>query len=101
MEDYKQRMIEEYQQTKARYQKLHKMLVKHDAGTVDFTPTCPIGLLREQKKTMGLYLNILEIRAEIEGVDLVEHAEDELRDVVRGVVQEEVEVALKAHGVDF
>lgn len=33
MEDYKQRMIEEYQQTKARYQKLHKMLVKKDAGT--------------------------------------------------------------------
>lgn len=70
MEDYKQRMIEEYQQTKARYQKLHKMLVKLDAGTLDFTPACPIGLLRDQKSTMGHYLNILEIRAEMEGVDL-------------------------------
>lgn len=70
MEDYKQRMIEEYQQTKARYQKLHKMLVKHDAGTLDFTPTCPIGLLRDQQSTMGHYLNILEIRAEMEGLDL-------------------------------
>lgn len=70
VEDYKQRMIEEYQQTKARYQKLHKMLVKKDAGTLDFTPTCPIGLLRDQQSTMGHYLNILEIRAEIEGVDL-------------------------------
>ena len=70
MEDYKQRMIEEYQQTKARYQKLHKMLVKKDAGTLDFTPTCPIGLLREQAEIMGRYLYTLEVRAEIEGVDL-------------------------------
>ena len=70
MEDYKQRMIEEYQQTKARYNKLHKMIVKHDAGTLDFAPTCPIGLLREQKSRMGQYLYTLEVRAEIEGVDL-------------------------------
>jgi len=70
VEDYKQRMIEEYQQTKARYQKLHKMLVKHDAGTLDFTPTCPIGLLRDQAEIMGRYLYTLEVRAEIEGVDL-------------------------------
>lgn len=70
MEDYKQRMIEEYQQTKARYQKLHKMLVKNDAGTIDFTPTCPIGWLREQAEIMWRYLYILEVRAEIEGVDL-------------------------------
>ena len=70
MEDYKQRMIEEYQQTKARYQRLHKMLVKSDAGTLDFKPTCPIGLLRQQKEQMGQYLYTLEVRAEIEGVDL-------------------------------
>ena len=70
MEDYKRRMYEEYHQTKERYQKLHKMLVKHDAGTLDFTPTCPIGLLRDQQSTMGHYLNILEIRAEMEGLDL-------------------------------
>lgn len=95
MEDYKQRMIEEYQQTKARYQKLHKMLVKHDAGTLDFTPTCPIGLLRDQQSTMGHYLNILEIRAEIEGVDL-----DDVN-TLRGIAREEVEVALKEHGVSY
>lgn len=70
MESYKLRMIEEYHQTKERYQKLHKMIVKHDAGTLDFTPTCPIGLLRDQQSTMGHYLNILEIRAEMENIDL-------------------------------
>ena len=70
MEDYKCRMIEEYKQTKERYKKLHKMLVKYDAGTLDFELSCPVGLLREQKSTMGHYLNILEIRAEIENVPL-------------------------------
>ena len=44
--DYKERFKAEYQQTKIRYDKLHKMLVKADAGTLDFTPTCPLGLLR-------------------------------------------------------
>ena len=85
MEDYKQRMIEEYQQTKARYQKLHKMLVKHDAGTLDFTPACPIGLLRDQQSTMGHYLNILEIRAEIEGVDLDAKPERIADELVRDI----------------
>lgn len=70
MEDYKIRMQEEYKQLKERYKKLHKMLVKYDAGTLDFELSCPVGLLRDQKSTMGHYLNILEIRAEIENVPL-------------------------------
>lgn len=68
--DYKERMKKEYWQVKDRYNKLHKMLVKYDAGTLDFTPTCPITLLREQKAAMGNYLNCLEIRAEFEGIRL-------------------------------
>ena len=68
--DYKERFQAEYLQTKIRYDKLHKMLVKHEAGTLDFTPTTPIYLLQEQANYMGQYLMRLEIRAEIEGVDL-------------------------------
>lgn len=60
----------EYSELKERYNKLHKMLVKYDVGTLEFKPTCPIELLRKQKATMGEYLNILEIRAEIEKVTL-------------------------------
>lgn len=60
----------EYSELKERYTKLHKMLVKYDAGTLEFKHTCPIELLRKQKATMGEYLNILEIRAEIEKVTL-------------------------------
>ena len=71
-EDYKERLKAEYFQTKIRYEKLHKTLVKFDAGTLKFQPTCPIGLLRNQNDAMGNYLNILEIRAEIEGLNLEE-----------------------------
>ena len=68
--DYKERFKSEYYQTKIRYDKLHKMLVKYEAKTLDFEPTCSIELLKEQANYMGNYLRILEIRAEIENVEL-------------------------------
>lgn len=68
--DYKERFKAEYWQTKIRYDKLHRMTVKYEAGTLDFTPTCSLDLLRRQKANMGNYLNCLEVRAEIEGIDL-------------------------------
>lgn len=68
--DYKERFKAEYWQTKIRYNKLHAMLIKYEAGTLDFTPTCPISILTTQKRLMGELLKQLEIRAEIEGVDL-------------------------------
>ena len=70
MEEYKERMKYEYQQLKERYDKLHKMLVKYDAGILEFTPTCPLELLKEQASVMGKYLYILEVRAEIENIEL-------------------------------
>lgn len=68
-EDYKDRFIAEYQQTKIRYYKLHKMLVRHDAGILPFEPT-NISLLREQAAAMDKYLYLLEERAELEQIDL-------------------------------
>lgn len=67
---YKDRMREEYLQLKDRYNKLHRMVTKYEAGTLDFTPTCSLDLLKAQKKAMGEYLHCLEIRAEIEKVAL-------------------------------
>lgn len=69
-EDYKDRFKAEYYQTKIRYDKLHKMLVKNEAGVLDFTPTVSISKLMEQKRYMGEYLRMLEIRAAIENIDL-------------------------------
>ena len=71
MEGYKERMIAEYHELKDKYTKLHELCVKHDAGTLDFELNCPIELLKRQKAVMGEYLNILEIRAEIEGLTLL------------------------------
>ena len=68
--DYKERFLAEYYQTKIRYNNLHKMIIKYEAGTLDFEPSCSIELLTEQAKAMGEYLHILEIRAEIENIEL-------------------------------
>lgn len=68
--DYKARFKAEYRQTKIRYEKLHKMLVRADAGTLEFNLTCPIELLKDQKMHMGRYLYCLEVRAQIEGIEL-------------------------------
>ena len=69
-DDYKERFIAEYMQTKIRYNNLHRIIVKYDAGTLDFELNTPISILKNQKFVMGQYLNQLEIRAEIEGINL-------------------------------
>lgn len=69
-EDYPERFKAEYYQTKIRYGKLHKMCIKYEAGKRDFTPSCSLELLTEQKRHMGMYLHCLEVRAEIEGIEL-------------------------------
>ena len=69
-EDYKERFKAEYYQTKIRYDKLHKMLIKCEAGTLNFEPSCPPEILEKQACYMGNYLKCLEIRAELEGIEL-------------------------------
>ena len=69
-EDYKERFKAEYYQTKIRYDKLHKMLIKCEAGTLNFEPSCPPEILEKQACFMGNYLKTLEIRAEIEKIEL-------------------------------
>lgn len=69
-EDYKDRFKAEYYQTKIRYDKLHNILIKYEAGVLDFKPTCSIAKLQEQKRYMGEYLRCLEVRAAIEGIEL-------------------------------
>lgn len=69
-QDYKERFKAEYNQTKIRYDKLHKMIVKYEAGTLEFKPNSPLDLLKEQAQMMGKYLYCLEIRASIEGIEL-------------------------------
>lgn len=67
---WQERMRFEYHDLKTRYEKLHRMVTKYEAGTLDFTPNCSLDLLRQQKRHMGEYLHDLEIRAEVEGIEL-------------------------------
>lgn len=73
-EDYKERFIAEYHQVKIRYEKLknfcNKIEVEEMLGKEETKHDCPLGLLREQQKYMGLYLSVLEKRALIENIVL-------------------------------
>lgn len=81
--DYKERFKAEYLQTKIRYEKLKAFNNKIEAANaikyercqnrVEMPKhDCPEYLLREQQRTMGEYLHLLEVRAVIEGIDLTE-----------------------------
>lgn len=73
-EDYKERFVAEYHQVKIRYEKLknfcNKIEVEEMLGKEVTKHDCPLELLREQQKYMGLYLSILEKRALIENIVL-------------------------------
>ena len=73
-EDYKERFVAEYHQVKIRYEKLknfcNKIEVETMLGKEETKHDCPLELLREQQKYMGLYLSVLEKRALIENVEL-------------------------------
>ena len=73
-DDYKDRFKAEYRQTKIRYERLKAFNTKIEAAreteTAEPKHDCPFELLRDQQRTMGEYLHILEIRAVIEGIEL-------------------------------
>ena len=68
--DYKERFKAEYFQAVIRRDKLEDMLVKHANGTLTFKPNNSIDLLRAQVNVLGAYVNILELRAEQENIEL-------------------------------
>lgn len=67
-DDYKDKFKAEYWQTKMRFDALHKTIVKLDAGTLKLNTD--IRLLREQLGAMESYLYTLEVRSEIEKIEL-------------------------------
>ena len=84
-DNYKDRFKAEYWQTKIRYEKLKDFCNKIEARDVlrfnahpDYQPSmlepikhdCPFELLRTQQRQMGEYLHTLELRAEIERIEL-------------------------------
>lgn len=68
--DFKERFKAEYFQLKIRRSGLKNMLEKWKNGSLEFEPKCPFHLLQKQLLVMDEYLEVLEERAKIEGVDL-------------------------------
>lgn len=75
--DYKERFKAEYYQTKERYEKLKAFNTKiavakmYNGKYIDMPKhDCPDELLVDQENIMMRYLNILETRAMIEGIEL-------------------------------
>lgn len=73
--DYKERFVAEYYQTKIRYEKLRKIITTHNAKAwmqIDKTDflDCPVEMLEKQMNILFQYLLLLEERAYIEKIDL-------------------------------
>lgn len=75
-DNWEDRLAAEYRQTKIRYERLHRMIVRYEAGTLEFKPNCPLSLLKEQAAAMGAYLFALEKRMEIEHIQLCAEEKD-------------------------
>lgn len=69
-EDYKDRMVEEFNQLRDRTNALEKIIQKYQLNKLEFTLTCPIDLLRDQYKAMKTYMGCLKERAILEDIDL-------------------------------
>ena len=68
--DYKERFQAEYQQLKIRTEKLKRMLCDWCKQSIDFEPDAPAEILFDQLTVMEQYLNLLQARARIEGIEI-------------------------------
>lgn len=75
--DYGDRFVAEYQQTKIRCEKLSAMLEKYYAGKLEFEPDSPVWLLEQQRDTMRAYLDILEARSKEEMISLEDNDDED------------------------
>lgn len=69
-EHWEHRFVAEYLQTKIRYEKLHKLIVKREVGKIDFETPIPLESWKIQAWHMGQYLYELEKQAAIHGIEL-------------------------------
>lgn len=68
--DYKERFKAEVYQLDIRIGKLANMLSAWEHGELDFHPACSYVLLETQLNSMKVYRHLLQMRAEIEGIEL-------------------------------
>lgn len=68
--DWKDRFVAEYLQTKIRYEKLHKLIVRREAGKCEFNTPISLESWKAQASHMGQYLYELEKQAALHGIEL-------------------------------
>lgn len=76
--DWQDRVRGEYLLLKDKVKKLGTMLQKYSSGTLDFKPNCSLEILTMQYNTMNNYLNILELRMNIEHIEIPTEKTDQL-----------------------
>lgn len=69
-DDWKDRFIAEYLQTKIRYEKLHAIIIRREVGKCEFETPIPLESWNMQAQHMGMYLRELEKQAVIHGIAL-------------------------------
>lgn len=74
--NYNERFKGEYHYLLFNIQKLDRLLERYKKGELDFTLTCPCELLEMQIRSMKIYFEILEKRAELEEINLTLDWED-------------------------
>lgn len=67
MNDYKERLKEEYNDLKVRTRKLKVIISKYHLGKLEFELDCSVGLLETQLHIMEAYLTVLKERLELGG----------------------------------
>lgn len=67
MNDYKERLKEEYKELKERTRKLKVMISKYHLGKLELELDCSVGLLETQLHIMEAYLTVLKERLELGG----------------------------------
>ena len=68
--DYKERFKAEFYQLLNRLDSLTSIIIKWENNTLDFDPKCSKETLKNQVIFMKGYMDILLLRAELEGIDL-------------------------------
>ena len=68
--DYKERFIAEYTQLTVRMEGLSSVIDGYINGTLDFTPSCSLTLLKLQYHAMRTYRDVLKSRAKIQNIRL-------------------------------
>lgn len=70
MENWKQRLQQEYKELKEKYDALHKAIVACRAGILPLTPLEGIEMWEEQASAMGKYLFVLEKRMAVYNIEI-------------------------------